>query len=351
MAASIIQAYGASKAASAQEQAADDALDFYQRIYEDSVEAFAPYKEVGYGALGQLSDLLLGYRPDSLRRALGETGDETQEYKDLKAKLDATPEYLDSGGWEKMGREEVFVKGERRINPEYERLSEQLAETERYELPAQDTTGGPDYSAYFQTPGYEFIRDEGLRDIYQQGAAAGPTGNDQRAAQQYATGLASTYYENYVNRLAGLAGVGQSATTSVANLGQSFGQTGADLMLQRGAAKASGYMGVANAISGGMRYYQNAALYLTGSAMGGASQYGGAAAAAYGGCRIAQAVYGIDNPRWTQFFDFLHTKAPEWFRDWYMENQDRVAERVRHEPETKAKIQGVMDWIIEKEAA
>mgnify|MGYP003653186803 CR=1 FL=1 len=99
------------------------------------------------------------------------------------------------------------------------------------------------------SPGYEFRREEGLRGINQAGAAAGKLASGQtlKALQRYGDERASEDYGNYTNRLASLAGVGQSATGSTSNLGAADAGRRASAATDEGAARASGYVGEANA--------------------------------------------------------------------------------------------------------
>lgn len=114
-------------------------------------------------------------------------------------------------------------------------------------------------------PGYQFRMDEG-RNALESGAAArggllgGGTGKAlERYGQNYASGEYSNAYNRFnkdrgdrFNRLASLAGVGQTATRDVASQGAALAtQTGSNLM-QGANARASGYIGQANAISDGM---------------------------------------------------------------------------------------------------
>jgi hypothetical protein len=76
-----------------------------------------------------------------------------------------------------------------------------------------------------------------------------------RALTGYNTGVAS---ENQLyNRQAGLAGIGQTATNLVGQAGQNYATSAGNAMGAGAQAIASGYMGQANAISGGLGQYMN----------------------------------------------------------------------------------------------
>ena len=124
-------------------------------------------------------------------------------------------------------------------------------------------TGGqvPDYSAFFKSPGYQFRLDEGIRASDRSAAARGMlmSGGHMRELQRYGQGLASSEFGNYANRLAAIAGIGQSATFGSGQLGGQIagqvGQSAANIgqsIMAGGTAQASGIIGGANAFSQGI---------------------------------------------------------------------------------------------------
>jgi hypothetical protein len=133
--------------------------------------------------------------------------------------------------------------------------------------------------------GYAFRESEGRKAVERSAAARGGLlgGATLKGIQRFGQDLASQEYQNAYNRaltqynaavqregtgynrLAALAGVGQTATSA---LSSAAGQTGANLGnlyynagQSAGASRASGYMGVSNALTGGigtgLNYYQN----------------------------------------------------------------------------------------------
>lgn len=125
-------------------------------------------------------------------------------------------------------------------------------------------------------PGYGFRFSQGQKALERSAAARGGliSGNTGGALQQFGQGLASQEYQNAFNRyqaerqarlgpLQSLAGVGQTSVNALGQAGQNYA-SGAGEALGAGAqARASGYMGGANAVSGGigqyMGYQQNQA--------------------------------------------------------------------------------------------
>ncbi len=79
--------------------------------------------------------------------------------------------------------------------------------------------GTPDYSAFLNSPDYEFARAEGTRGIERSAAARGglASGNTLASLSRFNQGLATQNYGNYVNRLSALAGIGQTSSENLAD--------------------------------------------------------------------------------------------------------------------------------------
>lgn len=200
------QAQAAQSAAQLQKQSADDALAFQKQQYSDTQKNQAPFLQAGQGAIGQLSDLM---KPG---------GDLTKQFQ---APTDVTQQ---------------------------------------------------------NDPGYQFRLAEGQKALERSAAARGGllSGGTAKAAQRYGQDYASNEYgnvynrafnefqtnqANQYNRLAGIAGTGQTAANTLGTLGQSSanqvgnilqysGQQQGNAAENAGAARASGYIGSANAWSG-----------------------------------------------------------------------------------------------------
>ena len=144
-----------------------------------------------------------------------------------------------------------------------------------------------------QTPGYQFTLGQGEQAVQNSAAASGGllTGGTLKGVTNYAEGLADTTYQqtyqnalsqygqaynqfqnnqaNTFNRQAGVAGVGQTAATTLGSQGQAAssnvaginlttGQQQGQQLNNAGAATASGYAGVANSLSSGISNYTGA---------------------------------------------------------------------------------------------
>jgi len=113
-------------------------------------------------------------------------------------------------------------------------------------LAAFEGTLGPSFAA---SPGYEFSRNEGIRAIDQAASARGMlnSGARLRELMRYGTGVANQEYGQYQNRLAALAGLGQTATGQTAQLGAQTAANVGQAQMAGGQAAAQGQIGAANA--------------------------------------------------------------------------------------------------------
>ena len=119
-------------------------------------------------------------------------------------------------------------------------------------------------------PGYTFRLSEGQKQLDRMAAIRGGqiSGSSLKAAARFGQEMGSQEYQNAFNRyqternarlnpLQSLAGFGQTSTNQLGAAGQNYA-TGAGEALGAGAqARASGYMGAANAITGGVGQYMN----------------------------------------------------------------------------------------------
>lgn len=123
--------------------------------------------------------------------------------------------------------------------------------------------GAGDYQA---DPGYAFRLAEGQKALDRQAAARGGliSGSALKAAQRYGQDMGSQEYGNAYNRaltgyntnvarsdtgynrLASMAGLGQTATNQAATAGQNYATNAGNLMGQAGQATAAGQLGTGN---------------------------------------------------------------------------------------------------------
>ena len=159
-------------------------------------------------------------------------------------------------------------------------------------------------TAQFQAdPGYAFRLSEGQKALDRQAAARGGliSGSALKAASRYGQEMGSQEYQNAFNRyqaersaklgpLQSLAGVGQTATQALGAAGESmtsgsnaalgaYGSQAGAALGAAGQARASGYVGQANAIAGGASslsnmYMQNQLINRMFPASGGGGGFG-----------------------------------------------------------------------------
>lgn len=113
-----------------------------------------------------------------------------------------------------------------------------------------------------QDPGYQFRQSEGMKALERSAAARGNlmSGSTMKGIQRFGQDLASQEYQNAFNRyqiersaklnpLQSLMGSGQSATNVMTGAAGQMGQNEASNIYNAGQARASGYIGQANALN------------------------------------------------------------------------------------------------------
>ena len=205
------QASAASSAANLQSQATSDAAAQQRAMFDIQNAQQAPYREAGYGALSrigtmlpQLTELPAGYRPFT---AADLQTNLAPNYEFMKAQgLGATRQALNVGG------------------------------------------GGSNV----ERGGIKFAEDY-ASNAYQNALNNYMTQEQQKFNQQQ-TGLGNVY-----NRLAGIAGIGQTAVGQTSALAQNTASNIGQLGIGGASAIGAGQIGAANAMAGGMQGIGNAA--------------------------------------------------------------------------------------------
>ena len=138
------------------------------------------------------------------------------------------------------------------------------------------TAPGGDFNRDFtladfqKDPGYQFRMDQGQRGLEAGAAARGGLLNGgtlkalSRYGQDYASGEYSNAYNRFnndrtqrFNRLSSIAGTGQTAATNVGSFGTQTAANIGQTQQAMGNARASGYVGQANAINNGVSSLSN----------------------------------------------------------------------------------------------
>ncbi len=110
--------------------------------------------------------------------------------------------------------------------------------------PGSAQPGVDPYATFYQSPDYQFRLTQGLAGV-DAGAAAGgylDSGATRKAEIEYAGNLTSGEYNNYANRLAALAGVGQTTATNLGNLGSQYATNVGNIATNQGNNLASSYL-------------------------------------------------------------------------------------------------------------
>ena len=121
-----------------------------------------------------------------------------------------------------------------------------------------------------QDPGYAFRIAEGMKALDRTAASRGGllSGATLRGATRYGQDMASQEYTNAFNRyqtnranqlqpLQSLMGAGQTAANTLTSAAGQMGQNQAAGLANAAQARASGYVGGANALTGGLNQYMN----------------------------------------------------------------------------------------------
>ena len=139
----------------------------------------------------------------------------------------------------------------------------------------------PNPTAFTSSPGYQFMLGQGTQAVQNAASATGgvKSGNTLKSLTQYGQGLANQTYQQYLNNVGGVVGMGQSAANQIGN----FGQTTAAEVGQNygisGSANAAGILGAAQSQIGGI----NALMKALGGGAGAVPAGGGNAGGGYAG--------------------------------------------------------------------
>lgn len=251
------QRQGAETAANAELQGAQIAADAQRYMYDTTRADYAPGRIVGEQALYKLADMLGVARPTEATATRGGTSLPAVNFQQSP----------------RMGVADMYgIRGFDDMPQNFDVASGYGATVgDGGPQPVSLTTGGGGFEA---SPGYRFRLDEGLKAIQRSASARGNlrSGATMKAIQRYGEGLAASEYDSYANRLASLAGVGQTATSGTAAAGQSAasgvagaataaGQGVAQGAVNSGNARASSYANTASGINSTINNLTSAYLY------------------------------------------------------------------------------------------
>ena len=241
------QAYSANKSAKAQQKSTDAAIGEQQRQYDLAREDQAPYRQAGANALAQLT----GRYTDQVQK--------TFENFDPDAYLRNNPDVAADPYFRGHAYDHYlqYGQGEGRQYTDNANARQQLEEAKRLE--AQNPGGLMNRAItaedVMQDPGYQFGLQQGQQALDRKIAAMGGrvSGAALKAAARYGTDYASTGYnaayqrgQDRLNRLAAIAGIGQTATQASAASGANSANAISNLISSQGNANAAATMANGN---------------------------------------------------------------------------------------------------------
>ena len=123
-----------------------------------------------------------------------------------------------------------------------------------YGLNGDPALGNNALARFAESPDYKFAFSEGMRGLENSAAARGGllSGNAMRGITEFGQGLASNNLGNYLTRISGISNQGLTAANALAGNGATMGSQIGGSFGNLGKAEASGYVGSANAINGGL---------------------------------------------------------------------------------------------------
>lgn len=248
----VISASGASKAAKTQAQAAREAQDAQERMFEKQMQLQEPFRQGGMAAQQQLMYLL----------GIGSPSDYQPQPASAAPPAAATRPIGATGpfaGPLNFMNRQMGVQGTQPVAPSTRpAFSGPTGEFGSLAKPF----GMDQFEA---DPGYAFRQSEGMKALERSAAARGNllSGSTLKGVQRFGQDLASQEYQNAFNRyqiersarlnpLQSLMGAGQSATNVMTGAAGQAGQNEAQNIMAAGQARASGYIGSANALGGAL---------------------------------------------------------------------------------------------------
>lgn len=343
---SFVQAAASIKGGQIAADASKKAAKLQNEQFQQTRRDLLPFLDFGKSALGPLSRLFGLTTPGS--GVPGSQGARNPEFDRLQGLLSGTSPTIEV---QDRNNRESDLRGTRQeANPEFANLSAQLAQTDQF-LPAVEGEAADPFADFIESPGFRFRLEEGQKALDRSASSRGQllSGQQVKASQDFGQNLASAEFNNFVDRLASFAGIGQTTGAQIGQLGANAALARGSFVQAAGGQRASGLIGAANALAAGQARQENNFLSIfgagAGAAGGGAGAAGGGAGAAAFFCAIAREVYGND-PKWMSFREWLFREAPVWLFKWYGRNQYRVASFLANKPKLKWLVRQLMDRVI-----
>lgn len=249
------QAAAADQAAQAQLQSTRESLALQREQYNTTRSDFEPWRMSGYGALNQLNGELglPAYTPTAYTPPASQPGSGVVQMP-TGGTVGQPAVRPNGGGGISNEIATVIHMGQQR---DAEAAAQQPQPDPSASAAPPATAGypapGPFKSGFQETPGYQFAFNQGVQALDRSAASRGRllSGAQDKALTRYGIGTGNQEYGNYLNRLSSMAGVGQTATGSVASAGQNFAQGGSNALMAGGNAVANGLNNAAGARASG----------------------------------------------------------------------------------------------------
>ena len=260
----LIAASGAKKAGNIQAEAAREAQSANERMLERQIGLQEPFRQGGMTAQAQIMNLLGLGAPPSAAGARVDVRQNPSAYGLREVNIPAI-----------LGGEPttIYTDAEGNFVPDIEAYAAQNPVAAPTPTPAAGappsefgSLARPFGTEQFQAdPGYAFRQAEGMKALERSAAARGGllSGGTLKGIQRFGQDLASQEYGNAFNRyqieraarlnpLQSLMGSGQSAANTMTSAAGQFGQNQAANTYNAAQARASSYVGSANALGGAL---------------------------------------------------------------------------------------------------
>lgn len=149
----------------------------------------------------------------------------------------------------KKGRQAVQQAAGEALNVGNEAQTESLARLDPYAATGTNALSqlsalyqpDADYSAFTNSPDYQFAFDQGQRAVNQSlsGRGLSNSGAAMKELQQYGSGVASQNLNNFKNQLMQLVGVGHNATNAQVNVEQQTASNAQNILTNKGQSSAT----------------------------------------------------------------------------------------------------------------
>ena len=242
----------AKKASKGQSDATDRSVQMSDLQFDVSRQDMAPYRQAGTAALSRMRDLL------GIGGPAAKTLNPKYNDKPLFVSIPGfeggkpvyNPEYYNTDPTFKMAAEAFNASGRRPhdagATEDFRNLLLEYQQDAPGSAQPQQAGGGLTVGEIMEMdPGYQFRLDQGLRGVRNTAGASGmlKSGGALKALTRYGQDYASGEFGNIYNRLAGVAGTGQTAATNTASLGAGNAANAGNLITA--GANARGAAGIA----------------------------------------------------------------------------------------------------------